>query len=329
MDIIKVGENKPFKMKSGSTRMLRMNVLLSAAVANTLLTDGDFDPSKVYIQLRKQVKNQPDEKIFGYQQLKVLLYVANFYNSTFDSSFSGKKWRTSIAPAVGVKGVWLLQMDLPLPGPVNVGADETLVLDVNFTPGSCSVNVDTTATQMRVGFAPCLEGYEFYQPAYEVYLLDSTKTEWSESLGDGISRIMFVNFDKAIDVADCPLMNVSFQSDRLNMNIDAADLYADRDMLFPVPYGLYYGNLQSSVDIFNGNGNHVDKCVIDISLNTLNVTANNNFVVVERQITDPQKLQLAQAKKQMHGLQGLHKAGIKGLAPAIAQHQDLVAKFSA
>jgi hypothetical protein len=323
MEIVKVGEQKPITFKSGSTKMLRLTLFIVMAAVNNTPSNGDLDCSKIMLQIRKMTDGKPEKKIFGYSQLRVLHYTSNFYNWQYKTCEQVSQWVTLVAPDNVTKGQYLVNLNVPLTGPINCQPNEKLILDVNFQLGAFGAAIDPGLSYARAGFASCLEGYEYYTPTYDIFLLDATKTEFSESLGDGIMRVFYVNFDQPFSSAARTLMTSNFQSDRLNHNLIADDLKADMEINFPN----YHDNTYQSVEIFNGRGSHVDKCQIDLSFNVANLTPGNNWIVVERAVTDGRMLQIAHAKQTLHGAMATSKAGVAGLSPIITKAQNALSSL--
>jgi hypothetical protein len=162
---------------------------------------------------------------------------------------------------------------------LNLDGDDELIVDISaptsITATEATTKADSTASSLEVKLIEGI-GAQVKTPSIKQYGIPASQATYDQNLGDGVEGITFINKDKeTVLTADNVVTNVSIYSDRYSDTLDANDLVATRAKKFEVPTepALRHNSYQFLNRLVNG-------CKLNIGLNSSNVTASKNFLVV-------------------------------------------------
>lgn len=306
-------ENRPLSVKNQTVKRLNFNVYATAATAGTAVTQPAIDPMKVYV---KAVLNQPRLGVHEHIVLDGYLAPYALADNILDSAWyytyanaTGYAALITVANAVGVKEVSVLPFAIDLPeGIVLKGSDE-LIITTRVENGAVAASADSALTYVGVVVEEGICNPEGL-PVILQKVLDVSQNDFEFAFGDNVKMMAIINLDKTsiLDSANI-LTNVRMMSDRLNYDAQYEEMLTRRLNMYPsandpnerdqnfVLAGPYYGDEE------------IDDVRLKITVDSSNVTANKNFLVVKKVQDHSAVLGDALVRAQKHSLKRHNKKG--------------------
>lgn len=313
--IVKLGETKNLTVKESTVDGILCNIYAMAAAVNTSLVAADF--LKQEVTLKVILKRDKANKVIAQDNLLVLgLFSALNYGEQ-----EWSKGTTLVYKDVAVKEQRLQTLYIPFGGPINIKGTDELIVEMVVGRAAFGANVDAGVSYIE--FNPNYAiGYEYGTPMIKAEVLQANITKQKFSLGDNVTKIAFLNFDQT--GLDSQVINsLQLSSDKVDMSLNFFDLFnRHRTVLLPPSIQhRYFGTLPSTTEAFQGlpdfpqsvivhasdiNRNiELDNCSVDISTNSANVAASQNYLVWICYETTQEMIQKAENRREKHTVEKL------------------------
>ena len=319
--ICKIGESRQDKYTSGTINSITVIAAITAAATNTPLAASDFNPSQVNIKVTLKSAGKPHMIM---QDNLQILGVFNSLKRGYHEFLNGLDKTYS---AVGVKAVKIRPVTLHFGGHIRLsGNDELIVEVVPSQSGTFSSAVDTGVSHLEF-YANQSIGYEMGLPSVKSEVVQQNTTNQSFNLGNNVTKLAYLNFDKN-DLAAEVISNFSLSSDRLDISQTFNRLLASNPLNFDEVPATRYGSvlpihatdatgrafrgldfLPQSMILFDGEKiqNELDNARAEISFNSANVAASQNYVVWTTYETDAATVKDALNRQEKHLQEKLEK----------------------
>lgn len=304
--IVRIGENKQEVATSGKYDAVNLNVYMIASAVNTALAPADFLSS--FVTVKVVLRRDGSDYYLLQDNLSILGTFAsllNGYNVWTDG------WDKIVATA-SLKNIKLRAVQLPFGGVHEVKPGDKLICEISVANGAFSANVDATNSNIDFTFNPA-QGVELgiFQTRSEV--IQTNTTNQSFSIGDNITKIALLNFDKT-DYSSEVVSTLGLNSLTLDANYTFNQLLAIQntftDSVGRPAYGTAYpvvpGNkvyrgvdaLPQSFYIYNGHDENqdLDDVKVYVSFNSANVAASQNYFVYRSYRATQQSVAAAQSE---------------------------------
>lgn len=256
-----------------------LNIVCTAAVVNTTTTSADLVKSNLSIKAIYS-RNGNDLTIFS-TFISVLLASLCWLSNCFNTILAADVGHVLLVHGAGVKEVNSWTHFIPFPSIINVLSTDNLRLEVSVNAGFYSANLDPAVSYIEASIlsVPVSTHRQGMSSSIDVNSINAASSTYNQSLGNGVVAINFVNLDKiTILAADNVVTRCNIAANEVNLSMSNNDLYAVRDSHFPS---------KALADARNNNlllysGHPLNNVVLDLSLTSGNVSASNNFIVVQR-----------------------------------------------
>jgi len=312
----KTTDTQADSIKGRNVRFILMDAILFAQTAGTAINASGtlLDTTKIRLEVKVMRKGQKPEFVYN-DQVRYINALSGFEKPNFEFLTPGTL-DIQVANGTGVieKGIIPLICDL---GQVYVlGAGDEMHVSVNTT-GFVTDSTISTSTSILEVYALGPDAYDLDNSHSEigVYNIQASKTADTVSLGDGVTRILYLNFDKTTILdADAPISTISLDSKQKKiMNLTQNGLLAMRMNQFITKAQSDARNQSFMIH----DGEALDEVRVDVTLNGSNVTASNNYIVWRKRNHTPTSLARGAAHAATKNAAVLKKAG---LHQAAAQH---------
>ena len=322
MNVI-LGRTEQIKKSAGTYDSIFLAAHIFATATNTALVVDAFNPAYVKVKVFLQ---QKDGAIIGQPLLNDSLLLLGTDASLMDFYRQFRLGVDKTLPAVGVKAIKMRYVEIPF-SHTRVAAGQELVFEV--TVGSDSVYsaaVDTALSCIQFEANPSM-GYDTGDYTTEFIPIAAQQPSAALSIGDNVVKIKILNFDKT-DYSSPVISGLALGSDRIQETLDFNKLLARTIRLcgkttpqmvgsaFPIAeggtasvFGMNY--LPQTHVLFDGtiSGQKMDKVHLDITFNSANVSASQNYIAVTRYKTTLKRLVEAQDRQKKHRAEEINKLG--------------------
>lgn len=288
--IVKLGENKTQIVNNMTINGFTVDVYLYAAATNTAFVAGSFVPSEVQVkvELKRPAKGNMT-MVSDNMQLLGLFSAKDYGNNDWNLG------TVLTAAAVGVFESKLHTVFIPFGGPVNLKADDQIIISFIVGRGVWSAAVDSSLSYLDFNYNECI-GLEYATPRINSQVVQTNINNEKYSLGDRVTKVMFINYDKTtIAEASQVISSLTMSSDKLNYTKNFFQLYsANKNMFTPPQVKLRYVTAAAAeafpalplfpqaFTIFASPDqvkDNLKNCQLNLSFNTTNVNASQNYVV--------------------------------------------------
>ena len=321
MKNVLIGKTEHETVTNGTYNSLIVLCHLTHAAVNTTFTPSAFDASKVKLKVMKLDKKG---QVIGQFPINDNLLIVGTYVSYAESYRQFYNGIDKVLPAADVKAEKMLFVEIPF-GHTRLSDGESLKAEVTLGQGAFSSAVDALLSYVEFGLIPSI-GYDLADFEHIAIPVDRDQKQFKHNLGDNITRIMILNFDKTT-VTNPVVTGLTLSSDRLNetMNNDMIHTRTARylNKLSPQQFatalpavpgtptvkpGLNY--LPQTHILFDGrlDGNvTLDRVNLTMELDSTQVEGSQNYVVITRYITSAEKLNREQARMEKHRTENLSR----------------------
>jgi len=328
--IVKLGENKTQIVNNETVDGVMVDVYLYAAAVNTAFVAADFDPNEVQIKVQLK-RSKGDLQVIG-DNLKLLgIFSAKDYGAP-----AWMLGNVLTYPAVATKSSKLYSLFIPFGGPINLKGSDELVISFIVGRSVWSTAVDSAISYIDFNYSTCI-GYEVGTPFIRSQVVQANITNEKYSLGDVVQKISFINYDKdVIDEGSQVIASLSLQSDKLRGTWNWFQLFSRNLNYFTnAVIQLRYGNTQpvtagnealpyvpkypQSFTIFANKKSTktLNNVQLNVSYNTANVNASQNFIVWIGAIQDAEIVSKALEMANKHAVENVAKVAEAGTTAAV------------
>lgn len=321
---VRISETRQIVERSGTYDSVTVSANLFHNTANTAIAIGDFSPANVNIKVLLK-RNGQQHMIM--QDNFLILGTYNTLLRGYHEFLEGENLKYH---ASGVKAIVQRTATLQFGGPVRVGMGDELITELTVADSAVTSNIDTSVSYVEFFHNKCV-GYEhgLYTTISTVVPTGSSNETFNP--GDNTTCIAMLNFDKN-DLSAPVITSLSLSSDKLDDTWTFAKLVALRpkqyDMLGRKRWGTSLPISASSPSVVEGlpflpqsfvlyqgfkEGSDLDGARVDVSFNTANVAASQNFICYTRYITDRTTIDKAIKRQAKHTSENIDK-----LPPATA-----------
>ena len=291
---------------------------LFAASAGTAMTGVLVDQTRIRLRAIIKRANGVEREIYN-DQIRYANAISGF-NLPFFEFFQNSTLEIQTANASGVVQTGSIPMYVDFKKTYHLEAGDSLFIEVNTTGFTSDASVSSTASYLEVYEVDSTDQETDAQDCeFGIYNIQAGKTADVVNLGDGVTEILFINFDKSsILTADSPIATVSIDSKQFKVtNLTFQGLLANRQRIFPSK-ALSDVRYQSHM-LYSGVP--IDGARVDLTLNGSNVNASSCYIVWRKQPVTATTL----ARGQRHAAQknanvltsaGLHSQAANHLASA-------------
>lgn len=309
--IVKLGENKSQIVSNETVDGVTVDIYMYAAAANTAFISSAFVPSEV--QVKVELKRKKGNMAIVTDNLQLL-------GAFSAQNYGNKDWfvgNVLTAAASGVKEDKLYSLYIPFGGPINLKGEDQLVISFIVGRGVWSAAVDSSISYVDFNYNTCI-GYEVATPQIRSQVVQANINNEKYSLGDRVTKIMFLNFDKtAISNAQQVVSSLSLVSDKLNQTMNFYQLWNKNKNYFTGPQiwldtaqtgALLTAAQPQSFVIFASPDtvkNNLSNTQINVSYNSSNVNASQNYIAWITFYQDTEILQKAIDTAAKHATENL------------------------
>jgi hypothetical protein len=215
---------------------------------------------------------------------------------------------TLVAHAGGISGEYLVSYRLDFGGMINLYGEDELSCEINpIAPFGADINLN--ASYLGCEFRDDV-GVGAFIPVTRVIQVEGTNAKFDESLGDNVSEIAFLNFDKTgVLTANRVIDSISLTSDKISFTKIYNQLIAERVAMFEDEDTA--ANRNQSFMLFttgklnptSGEIAELDNVRLLIDLVTANNNTGKNWVVYRQVLIDPTTFNNAMELKEKHDAQ--------------------------
>lgn len=312
--ISRIGEPKQDVYMSGTYDGITVNALLFHSALNASISSADFKPEQVQVKVTLRRNNQT--KVIMSDNLLVL----GVYNTLRNGLHKFINGFDRVYPSNAAKAVTQRTVTLKFGGHIRVSQGDQLVIEVSPAIGSVSANLDTALTHFEFYANPSI-GYESYTPATVSQVVQTNTSNQPFSLGDNVTRIAFLNFDKT--TYENPVIGtMTLSSDKLDKQLTYAKILAHianettedsakRYGAAPPAESVYRlpDMLPQSFILFDGSfdGKDLDNVRIDSTFESANVNTSKNYMIWTQYEADKEQFKEAQQIAEKHTIENIQK----------------------
>jgi hypothetical protein len=310
MQLVSRNGTRQDKYNSGTYDSITINCLLKAAALNTAIASNAFDPSQVSVKVVLKRKGKT------YVIMQDNLLILGLFNHLEKNLHEFVNGIDKVYPAADAKALKIRIARLNFGGHTRVGEGDELIAEVTVGSAVYSSAIDATESSFEFYLNPSI-GYEtgVYSTVSEVVQSNAPKQSFNP--GDNITKLIYLNFDKQTLDTEV-LSNVNIQSDRLDVSLTFNQLLGHHLSQYgEIPMARYATSLplsggnavyraldyypQSAI-LFDGDkiANELDNLKVEMSFNSANVSASQNFLVWRRYETWPEIIIAAKERENKH-----------------------------
>jgi len=287
--IVNRGETKSIKVSNGTVDGILFNVYMYAAAVNTTISISDLNPQELTVKAEltrsKKVINVCNDN------LKVLgLFSAKNYGLT--------DWavgHTLTPKGVSTKEDMIAVCFLSFGGCINAKDDDELVIQTVCGRGTFGANLDQAVSYVEFNERVAI-GVERATPQIVAQVVQANITNEKYSIGDGVARLTFLNFDKT-DIASQVINTLQLASDKLQASVNFYDIFNMDKNVYTSPI-IQYSAAGQQLSLYpqtftlyawhGGKYDILDNVFVNASYNSSNVSASQNYVVAQKFLFTPE-----------------------------------------
>lgn len=286
-----------------------MQAFLTAAVTNTPIAAGSFDPSK--IQVKVYLKRGRHQIQICNDNLKVLATDSALGNALIGFVAPGVNSTSivTVAAAVGVDEQQMLPFKVDFGGVIDLQGGDELELTVTSQGNEYDATIDSTVSFVNFDFLDSC-GVEKGIPVITCISVNTGDSNNTFDGGNGVTRIAFINLDKTDRLAASQvLQNVAISSDKLNLSLQYNSL---QTYFAGISDGFDYADCGQSMVLYDAKrrSKYLNQTTVTASFTPANVNAGQCYMVVrskkflpdsERRFAERQSIDITLDKRSMAG----------------------------
>jgi hypothetical protein len=330
--IIKIGAPDTLSVTNKRVKGFLISLYGIASTVNTDTALGDSKPENVVLGCYL-TRGGKKTKIFS-DRLRSWNAGSNFLDSDFELNKVGATTGQIVLREKGVatKEIALWPYKVMLPSVVHMMGSDVLELEIQINEDAVGDNLDAQASQYYVTELTTVDGHEFETPVIDVFYIPEEVGEWSKKLGNKVSVIRFLNFDKSSQLLTSKILeSFSLGSDKGKIQQNYIQTLTENVNKFTTLTEAE--ERAQSLELYNGGP--LDNVELDLVLNPDNVNPSKCIIYVERAVTNAHLIERAEGVRVMENAEVLVKHGVgdvkhatKVLSQATAQVQKSHSKLT-
>jgi len=300
---IKGTGNDTVKVKNRTVIGALFAITLEHGTANTAITNSMFDATKAILKIT--LVRGGKSTILGTDNLKILAAESSFQDAGWDVVM-GTSNVELVAPAVGVFARRLLTYQFDFHGPVNLRDGDELRIELTVNTGAYNAVLSTSNSQIEFSEIQG-EATEFGLPIVESYALNTGDSQHTVEPRDNVKQITLINLDKTDTLeASAVVSQKALTTDEIAITRQYLEILTERTEEFT---SLALASTRNQSFIL-AKGEDLDKCAVDLQLNSSNVAAGKNYIVVRRMIETKDSIIAGDFRREEKDLMKLQKKGV-------------------
>jgi len=306
MKSILYGGTDSITATTGSYRGVSLTTILTNAATNTAFTGDVVDMTNANI--RVIWSDGKTEKVIVNDNLRNALACSQIENPAFEYVIDQTKIISTLAAGVGVKATALRSLVFDFGGVVTVPRGGSIYVEVQVSNGYYTSQCETSTSKLQFDLMEGIGNMDLI-PEFRSKIINASVTNPSENLGDNITKLVVVNYDKtSFLTADNVFNTLSIVSDKVKINDTFADLVGRNEEKFTSQTD---AQIRKQCWLLHDSDVELDNVVLDGVTNSANVTASKNFILWKTYFTSPSIVQTAIIRREKHIDKGLVKIGLK------------------
>jgi len=278
-------------------------ITLQHGTANTAVANSMFDATKTITKISLVRGGKP--KIICSDNLKILAAESAFLDAGWDVVMGTSNVALE-APAVGVFARALLTYQINFHGPINLRDGDELRIEVTVNNGTYNAVLDLSASQIEFSEIQA-EGTEFGLPIIESYALNTGDSTHTIEPRDNVKQYALINLDKTDNLeASAVISQKANSTDEINITRQYLEMLAERSEEFT---SLALANTRNQSFILI-KGEDLDKASCELQLNSTNVNAGKNYVVVRKMEETAASIKVGAVRSELKQLEKFQKKGL-------------------
>ncbi len=306
--IVKAGESRQDTLRSGTYDGITFIANIQAAAVNTALAASDFNPGSVSV---KTILKRQNKTHVIFQDTLLLLGTFNTLLKGYDQFVNGVQ---KVYHGVSTKAIKLRPVTLKFGSPIRINSGEELFIEVTpAATGTFGAGADSAVSYIEFYANACV-GYEFGIPSTIAEVIQATTSKQSFNPGNGIVDLSILNFDKDT-LTNEVVSTLQLSSDRLDLSLSFNQLVAHHlqhyDKMAAWRTGTTVPTTLAGQDVFRGldfipqsfvitNNTELAQVRLDVSFNSANVAASQNYIVYRQVQTDKKTIVEGINRQQKH-----------------------------
>ncbi len=277
------GEKRSYKVQNESLNGLNVVVNLVASANNVDIADTQyntgtgFDAANVNIE----VTLKRDGRITTL--ISSNLGILGHYFTITGGANSWYKGYATVKKGAAVKQEMIRSLFIPFMGTLNLRGTDELMINVSNGNDIFNTGVDRTLSSILVTHNQSI-GYEKGIYKFHAHTLQANMSNESVNLGDNVQRVALISFEKA--ATKRIFKTASLSSDRLDFTKTNAELQLGHEQFFGYNFSDSLARVTQGEDIVKifpssllvHDFHEIDQAKINVSLDSANVLASQNFI---------------------------------------------------
>jgi len=263
-----------------------LNAGLLANASAHAFVPSDFDATKVFVTV-ELVRQNVKRTLYADNLAAVIAcsFMSNF--GLLHPLNGGTPDNIVLVQTTGVVEKHVLPYFLDFNSVIDLEGADVINITVQFTAGALSGTYLVGNTTSYIDIVEMeMHGFEKVTPSIETNTIKSGESRVSFALGDNIRRIVLLNYDKnTVLAADAPMSIVTLSSDKVNYSKTNEQVMGERQHDFYMAYAEETLRRQCLV-LYDGITGLLNKCQVELLLNSANVNTGKNVLVVWRNSTN-------------------------------------------
>jgi len=295
--------NDTVKVQNRTVIGMLFAITLEHGTANTAVTNAMFDATKCVLKVTLIRGGRPTQLCAD--NLKILAGASSFQDAGWDVVM-GTSNVELVAPAVGVFARRLLTYQIDLHGPVNLREGDELRIELTVNNGAYNAVLSTSNSQIEFSEIQG-EASEFGLPIIESYALNTGDSQHTVQSRDNVKEIILINLDKTDNLeASAVISQKAYSTDEIAITRQYLELLSERTEEFST---MAESNARNQ-SFCLAKGEDLDKCTVDLQLNSTNVNAGKNYIVVRRMLVSKESLMHGEVRRDLKNLEKIGKMGM-------------------
>lgn len=303
--------NATLNVQNKSVNGVRFATTLVAATAGTAITLTNYSLANVKVLVNVSRGGKKHRIIET--QLDVIARESSIRNAGWDVAIGN----TSIdlrANGVGIIQRTLVPVELNFHSGIVLRGDDTLEIQIQTSGATYGATIDQNNSQIEFSEIQC-DCEEYGLPKFDVRAINTGDNVHNVQMADNVKAVTLVNTAAAPLLqteAAAVISTVNIASPDINASLSYYELLTQRNNDLQVVAG-YVANVSNRGQSFViVEGNDLDDLNVTINLNSANVLAASNFVVVRYLETDPLTVELASVRQREKSAKKAARIGLPG-----------------
>jgi hypothetical protein len=310
--IVRTGESQTYKIANKKVSAVIFNASLLANAVNVPLVGTDFDPTQNSVNVWLKRESLPGGKSAVFTGTMADL-IAGSWNSNWAKLHPKNSSSATIVQAHGAATIerQLFSYKLEFDNVYDLEGTDSLEITLNFNAGSLKGANLVNSSGCTIDIIDLHgDGFETASPQLIINVIKAGEQAVSYNLGNGIRRIMLMNYDKDDILASSAIVNTAtLSSDEVSFQKTWDQLMGERDADFIIDASFNEAKRQSFV-LYNGENGQLHNARLDLLLNSANVNASVNVLVVWKDEATKETILKAAIKQQGRNAKFLERHGI-------------------